>query len=181
MTASWLKTKSIATCVISVLLTTPAVAEVIDSGAGGFTIQFSRTIDAPVEQVYRAVTDSVSAWWIDAHTWHGSGAAMQLDAKAGGCFCEIIGQQQTMHMQVARIVPNSLVRMLGGLGPLQGEGLHGVLDWRMQAATETTTEFTLFYRVGGYSPNDLSQWAEPVDAVMQQQITAMQNYVEALN
>ncbi|GAB3292667.1 SRPBCC domain-containing protein [Pseudidiomarina andamanensis] len=155
-----------------------AVADVMDSSKEGFTIEFKQTINASVVDVYSGLTDNVGQWWLDDHTWFGNGQSMQLDARAGGCFCEIFGDSQAQHLQVAMIIPNKLVRLLGGLGPLQGEGVSGVMEWRLNNLEETSTELTVFYRVGGYTPNDLSQWAPAVENVLQQQMTAMKTFVE---
>jgi hypothetical protein len=155
-----------------------AVAEVVDSSKEGFTIEFKQTINASVVDVYSGLTEHVGQWWLDDHTWFGNGQNMQLDARAGGCFCEVFGDSQTQHLQVAMIIPNKLVRLLGGLGPLQGEGVSGVMEWRLNNLAATSTELTVFYRVGGYTPNDLSQWAPAVENVLQQQMTAMKTFVE---
>ncbi|RZQ56806.1 polyketide cyclase/dehydrase [Pseudidiomarina tainanensis] len=155
-----------------------AVAEVVDSSKQGFTIEFKQAINASVVDVYSGLTENVGEWWLDDHTWFGNGQNMQLDARAGGCFCEIFGDSQAQHLQVAMIIPNQLVRLLGGLGPLQGEGVSGVMEWRLNNLAETSTELTVFYRVGGYTPNDLSQWAPAVESVLQQQMAAMKTFVE---
>ena len=61
------------------------------------------------------------------HTWWGRASRLSIDARAGGCFCEIAGKRQAQHMQVVFADPGKLLRMSGGLGPLQGMGLSGVL------------------------------------------------------
>jgi uncharacterized protein YndB with AHSA1/START domain len=153
-------------------------AEVVDSSTQGFTIEFKQVINASPADVYGGLTDNVGQWWLDDHTWFGNGKSMQLDARAGGCFCEIFGSSQTQHLQVAMVIPNQFVRLLGGLGPLQGEGVSGVMEWRVNKLEEASTELTVFYRVGGYTPNDLSQWAPAVESVLQQQMAAMKTFVE---
>jgi len=150
----------------------------VDSSKEGFTIEFKQTINASVVDVYSGLTEHVGQWWLDDHTWFGNGQNMRLDARAGGCFCELFGDSQTQHLQVAMIIPNKFLRLLVGLGPLQGEGVSGVMEWRLNNLEETSTELTVFYRVGGYTPNDLSQWAPAVENVLQQQMTAMKTFVE---
>ncbi|OZB05172.1 MAG: hypothetical protein B7X54_06160 [Idiomarina sp. 34-48-12] len=76
------------------------------------------------------------------------------------------------------VIPNKFVRLLGGLGPLQGEGVTGVMEWRLDNIDDMSTELTVFYRVGGYTPNDLSQWAPAVENVLQQQMSAMKVFIE---
>ena len=169
-----------ASLMVSGFFSPVTIAEVQDSTADGFTIGFTKTIAADTEQVYRALTTELPAWWIDAHTWYGSGENMHFDTHVGGCLCEKSTDRQTMHMQIAKLEPSTHVRLLGGLGPLQGEGVTGVMDWRL-AVNETEPEkttLTVMYRVGGYTPSDLSQWANAVDGVLQQQMSAMQTYAE---
>src|SRR3546814_11608851 len=67
-------------------------------------------------------------------------------------------------MVVVFAEPGKLLRLAGGLGPLQGMGLHGVMEWRL-APIEGGTRVTLFYRAGGYTPADLSKFAPVVDRV----------------
>ncbi|RUO61202.1 hypothetical protein [Pseudidiomarina marina] len=153
-------------------------AEVIDSSAQGFTLEFKQTVNASITDVYNGLTDDIGQWWLDDHTWFGEGKNMNLDAVAGGCFCEIFGDSQVQHMQVAMVTPNQFIRLLGGLGPLQGEGVTGVMEWRLTQIDDASTELTVFYRVGGYTPNDLSQWAPAVENVLQQQMSAMKTFVE---
>lgn len=153
---------------------------VVDAEADGFSIRFERSVNASAEHVYQALTDDIGQWWLAAHTWYGKSANMSLSATAGGCFCEIAADgRETEHLRVIKVEPNRLIRFSGGLGPLQGEGLSGVMDWQLEAVSNTTSMLTLSYRVGGYSPNDLSQWATPVANVLQQQMDAMKTFVEA--
>jgi hypothetical protein len=65
---------------------------------------------------------------------NGRAATVTVDARAGGCFCEIARDRLAQHMQVVFAEPERMLRMIGGLGPLQGMGLSGVLEWRITAA-----------------------------------------------
>jgi hypothetical protein len=56
------------------------------------------------------------------------------------------------------------MRMTGGLGPLQGMGLDGALEWRF-VEEKGGTRITLWYRAGGYTPDDMSTFAPVVDKV----------------
>ncbi|WP_169929825.1 SRPBCC family protein [Pseudidiomarina aestuarii] len=165
---------------VSANTTAAEASPVLDAAPNGFSIQFEQTIQATPKQVYQALTQDIGQWWLAAHTWYGSSANMTLAAKAGGCFCEIAAEgRETEHMRVVKVEPNQLIRLSGGLGPLQGEGLSGVMDWQIQSTSEDLVTLRVSYRVGGYSPNDLSAWAAPVATVLQQQMRAMQTFVEA--
>jgi hypothetical protein len=66
--------------------------------------------------------------------------------------------------------PGKLLRLTGGLGPLQGMGLTGVLEFRLVPTDAGGTTITMFYRAGGYTPDDLSKLAPVVDRVQALQI-----------
>jgi len=142
----------------------PAAAEVKDATPGGFTVE--NTVHVPVDPAtaWRALVDDVDAWWPADHTWWGAGGVLTIDPHAGGCFCERRGDEEAQHLQVVFVEAPKLLRMTGGLGPLQGMGLHGVLEFRLAAADGGTT-ITMFYRAGGYTPDDLTQLAPVVDQV----------------
>ena len=44
------------------------------------------------------------------------------------------GARSAEHMRIGFVDPGVQLRMLGGLGPLQGMGLHGALDWMFPVA-----------------------------------------------
>ena len=78
------------------------------------------------------------------------------------------------HVRVISPFFNSLLS--GALGPMQGMGLTGILEWRLQAA-DGGTRITLWYRAGGYSPDDLRQLAPVVDRVQGLQLGGLANYL----
>lgn len=144
-------------------------AAVVDATPGGFTVENSRVVPVDAAQAYRALVDQVDAWWPKDHSWWGKHAKFSIDARAGGCFCEIGAERQARHMEVVFVDPPNLLRMTGGLGPLQGMGLGGVLEFRF-APAEGGTQITMWYRAGGYAPEDLSTLAPVVDRVQALQL-----------
>ncbi|MBW8808609.1 MAG: hypothetical protein JF591_07185, partial [Lysobacter sp.] len=96
-----------------------------------------------------------------------------------GCFCEIGrgGKQQALHMTVAFVDPGKTLRLLGGLGPLQGMGLSGAMEFRLAPAAQGGTRITLFYRAGGYSPDDLSKFVPVIDKVQGLQLAGLADYL----
>jgi hypothetical protein len=67
--------------------------------------------------------------------------------------------------------------MTGGLGPLQGMGLHGALEFRLSPTESGGTTVTMFYRAGGYTPDDLSAFAPVVDQVQALQLGGLATYL----
>ena len=112
----------------------------------------------------------IDRWWPKDHSWWGAESKLSIDARAGGCFCEIAGARQAQHMTVAFVDPGRTLRMIGGLGPLQGMGLGGALEFRLAPADGGGTRITLWYRAGGYSPDDVGKLAPVVDKVQAQQL-----------
>jgi len=159
-------------------LSPAALAEVKDSSASGFTLENSQVVAVDADTAWKGLVDDVGKWWPADHTWWGDASKLSIRARAGGCFCEINGKRQARHMQVVWVDPGKTLRMTGGLGPLQGLGLDGALEFRFAAEGEGT-RITMWYRVGGYSPDDLSAFAPVVDRVMAQQLAGLADHLRA--
>ncbi len=160
----------------ALVVAVPAQAEVKDSSASGFSIENSVLVATPRDRVWQAMTGQIDRWWPKGHSWWGPASTLGIDARAGGCFCEIAGARQAQHLQVSFVDPGTTLRMLGGLGPLQGMGLHGVAEWTLRAEGEGT-RITWTYRVGGYTPQDLSTFAPVVDRVQAQQLDGLLRFL----
>ena len=79
-------------------------------------------------------------------------------------------------MTVTFVDPGRLMRMTGGLGPLQGMGMDGALEWRF-VAENGGTRITLWYRAGGYTPDDLASFVPVVDKVQALQLGGLAEYL----
>lgn len=154
-----------------------AAAEVKDAAPGGFTVENVEVVPTDIATSWKALVDDVGKWWPADHTWWGDASKLSISPRAGGCFCEIDGPRQAQHMSVAFVDPPNTLRLLGGLGPLQGMGLHGVLEFRLTPADGGGTRIVLFFRAGGYTPDDMSQFAPVVDRVQAQQLGGLANFL----
>ena len=154
----------------------PAQAEVLDRSTRGFTLSNVVEVPVPPAEAWQGLVNDVGRWWPSDHTWFGDAAALSIDARAGGCFCERSGDKEAAHMQVVYVEPGKLLRMLGALGPLQGMGLNGALDWKFEAI-EGGTRITMWNRVGGYTPDDLGAFADVVDRVQAQQLGGLAHHL----
>lgn len=148
----------------------PAAAEVKDAAPGGFTVENVAIVPVGADAAWQGLVDDVGRWWPADHTWWGDATKLSIEPRAGGCFCERAGAQQAWHMTVTFVDPGRTLRMTGGLGPLQGMGLHGALEFRLEPAGAGSTKITLWYRAGGYTPDDLSKFAPVVDRVQATQL-----------
>lgn len=160
----------LATLVLACLLPLQALAAVKESSAAGFTLENSQDVPSGVDDTWDALVDDVDQWWPADHTWWGDASKLSIKARAGGCFCERDGARQAQHMTVVFVDPGKTLRLVGGLGPLQGMGLDGALEFRLAANERGGTRITMWYRAGGYTPDDLSKFAPVVDRVMAAQL-----------
>ena len=165
------------TSVALAVLAGPTQAEVKDASASGFTIENYADVPVDAATAWQALVGGVDSWWPKDHTWWGRASTLSIDARAGGCFCEKAANQQAQHMQVVFVDPHKLLRMSGGLGPMQGMGLSGVLEWRL-TAINGGTHLVLWYRAGGYTPDDLSKFAAVVDKVQALQLGGLVNKLQ---
>lgn len=154
-----------------------ALAAVKDATAGGFTVENTEVVPVDADTAWNALVQDVDRWWPKDHSWWGQASKLSIDPRAGGCFCEIAGARQAQHMTVTFVDPGKTLRMIGGLGPLQGMGLSGALEFRLAPADGGGTRVTLFYRAGGYSPDDIGKFAPVVDKVQAQQLGGLAAYL----
>lgn len=154
----------------------PAHAEVKDQAPNGFTLENSQWVPVDPGTAWKAFVHDVGQWWPADHSWWGDASKLSISEKAGGCFCEIDGARQAWHMTVTFVDPGKLMRMTGGLGPLQGMGLSGALEWRF-VEENGGTRITLWYRAGGYTPDDLSKFVPVIDKVQGLQLGGLADYL----
>jgi uncharacterized protein YndB with AHSA1/START domain len=161
------------------LASLPLHAEVKDATPAGFTLENAISVPVDAATAWKALVEDVDRWWPTDHTWWGAESQLSIEPRAGGCFCERNGEQQALHMLVTFVDPGRLLRMTGGLGPLQGMGLHGALEFRFKAAEGGGTTITMFYRAGGYTPDDLSKFVPVVDKVQALQLGGLGDYLRS--
>jgi uncharacterized protein YndB with AHSA1/START domain len=154
-----------------------ADAEVKDATASGFTVENSEVVPVDADVAWKALVHDIDRWWPKDHSWWGTESRLSIDARPGGCFCEIAGTRMARHMAVVFVDPGKTLRMTGGLGPLQGMGVDGVLEFRLAPADDGGTRITMFYRAGGYTPDDLSEFAPVVDKVQAQQLNGLAEFL----
>lgn len=160
-------------------LAAPAAAEVTETSADHFVTNDSATVKADTRATWLALT-APGGWWDDAHTWSGKASNMTLVPQGGGCFCERIPETDTatqvglagsvQHMAVVMANPMKVLRMRGGLGPLQSEPVDGVLTITMQAAKGGGTKIVWEYVVAGHMRFPIATISKAVDVVMSQQL-----------
>ena len=81
-------------------------------------------------------------------------------------------------MTVVFADPGRLLRLDGGLGPLQSMAVSGVLTFELKPG-EKGTDVEVTYVVGGYSRGGFKDIASGVDAVLAAQIARYQRYANS--
>ena len=158
------------------LLSSLAGAEVVESTPNGFMLKGVYTLATSSEKAYDALLQ-IGRWWDPAHTYSQDAVNLSIDPRPGGCFCEKLPQGGVQHMTVALLMPGKLLRLTGGLGPLQELGVAGSLTFAL-ARREGATDLTVTYVVGGYRQGGFQALAPPVDAVLGPQLVRFKSFVE---
>ena len=154
-----------------------AAAEVVDITPAGFLIKHEVAVNAAPDAAWKALVD-VASWWNGAHSYSGDAANMSIDARPGGCFCERLANGGGVaHMTVVFASPSTVLRMTGGLGPLQGSGLAGSMTWRIIPAPPAA-KIEVSYSVGGYMQGGFDKMAPAVNGVLGEQLNRLKSLID---
>lgn len=152
----------------------PVTGEVLESRDNGFYLEVTKEVPVGPQQAYGQFI-RVDEWWNADHTWFGRAENLSIEPVAGGCFCERSGDRSALHMTVSYVEPGVQISMLGGLGPLQGMGLHGAMAWKFVALPSGKTRIVHTYRVTGQAPGGTEKLARIVDRVQTGQVERLQS------
>ena len=156
----------------------PAHAAVVDAAAGGFTVRHTIEVRGQAMPAYKTVVERVREWWQSDHTFSGNASNLSIDARPGGCFCEFLpGGGGVRHLTVVYADAGKLLRLSGGLGPLQELAVEGAMTWKFTQSTSTTT-IEMTYAVGGYAPGGLAALAPIVDMVLGTQVARLKRLID---
>ena len=170
-------TRNISLASLLCLASISSYAEVLLITETGFITENKIQVTADRETTWKAFVQ-VGQWWPADHTWWGDAKGLTIDSFAGGCFCEKNGDKSAEHMRVTLVDTNTLMRMTGGLGPLQGMGMYGALDWAFET-NDQGTQVTMTYKVNGISPEGFAELAPIVDQVQAIQLGGLGTLLQA--
>lgn len=163
---------------IALAAATPATAGVTSATPTSFVIETSVTIDAPPAKVWDTLRNP-PAWWNPEHTYSGKSANLYLDAQATGCFCERLDDKGSIeHAHIVYVQPRRMIRMIGGLGPLQAEAVTGTLTFKLDAEGAGATKLSMIYVVGGFVRQGGEALAPVVDRVLGDQLARLKAAAE---
>lgn len=161
------------------LLFIHAEATVTDSSYYGFTVRQDAIIQAFPDSIYKYFVLDIGKWWDSEHTWSGHAENLIIQPKANGCFCEKLDRGGSVkHMTVVFVEPGKVLRMEGGLGPLQLLAVQGTFTFEI-IPTLPTSRVVIIYTVGGYSPTGLGHLAPLVDRMLGDQLRRFKEYADA--
>ena len=166
---------------LALSITTSASAKVMQVSDQGFLIVVSALVPANADDSWKALT-APSGWWSKDHTFSGDPANLYIDSQATGCFCELLplpknaaeGQRRgsVQHMRILYSSPGKVLRLSGGLGPLQSEAVNGTWTILMKPEKDGT-RILWEYVVGGYMRYKADQIAPVIDAVLSEQLASL--------
>lgn len=183
-----LKAASAALLAAGLAFCAPASAEVTRATDTSFVSRHEVIVKASPKDVWLALI-SPADWWTSEHTWSGDAKNLSLMPKAGGCFCETIPEVDepgrftlegsVEHMRVVQAYPETALRMVGALGPLQSEPVSGVLTIAI-SKTPKGTRIVWEYNVGGSMRYEVPVISKAVDGVMGAQLMALAKPLEVV-
>ena len=154
----------------------PARAAVTEADAGHLVLNYSLPVKAAPDKAYAAAVD-IAHWWSSDHTYSGDAKNLHRDAKAGGCWCEMLKDGGVEHMRVVLAMPGKLLRLSGGLGPLQSGALNGTLTFQFKASDEGSS-IAVSYLISGYFKDGLDKVGSGVDQVLGAQLQRLQQLID---
>jgi hypothetical protein len=154
-----------------------ALSETSAVSPTGFLVTHRHEVHASPQQIFEAI-GRIGEWWNDIHTYSGHATNLSLDLVGGGCFCEKWDGNSVQHAQVIQVRRGALVRMQGGLGPLQPLPINAILTFAM-ATVSDKTQLTVTYAVAGNADAALDKLAGPVDSVIGEATDRLVAYVES--
>ena len=155
----------------------PATGKVVSAVPHGFEVAETVNVAATPAQAYAALAQ-VGRWWNGEHTYSGDAANLRLEPRPGGCLCELMKEDGAIeHMRVVYAQPYQTLRLQGGLGPLQEEGVVGSLTWSIKPVSGGA-ELTQRYVVGGYVRSGAEKLAPLVDRVLAEQLTRLKRFLD---
>ncbi|HEU0208976.1 MAG TPA: SRPBCC domain-containing protein [Candidatus Udaeobacter sp.] len=144
----------------------------------GFLVKLEASVNAPKARVYDALIEQIGSWWNPEHTYSHDAKNLTIDPRPGGCFCEKLPNGGGVeHLRVIYVAPREVLRLSGGLGPLQGSGIAGSMTWKLTGDGDHT-RVLLSYSVGGYIDGGFDTIAPAVESVLNDQLNRLKLFTE---
>ena len=164
--------KAIASFVFAITLTgIPAHADVKAFAPDGLIIHINTEVALDRDDAWARLLH-IGSWWNGSHTYSGNAESMNIDAVAGGCWCELWSGGEVEHGRVMFVMPKEAIRFSTALGPLQEMGVSGALTFTLaDGSSPSKTAVTVDFKVSGSSLSSLDKLAPVIDGVITEQVT----------
>ena len=150
-------------------------AEVKTTADDGIAIEHVLLTRATPGRAYQHLIEDLAEWWDPNHSYSGKSENLSMDLDRA-CFLEKLEEGGFVrHMEIVYHQPGKLLRLTGGLGPLQRLGVSGTLDFKFEELNGQT-RITLSYVVAGSSLSGLQPIAPAIDGVLGNQLQRLVDY-----
>ena len=161
----------------TLLIAANARAAVVESDDHGFAIEEKTHIATTAANVYAALIHP-EKWWNPEHTFSHDAGNLSLDARAGGCLCEVLpGGGSVQHLTVSFALPDKSLRLRGPMGPFQGQGVDGALTFTLEGK-DGGTDLVLDNNVGGFVKGGMGKWPQAADGMLTDLVAHLKYFAE---
>jgi hypothetical protein len=162
----------------ALLLAQSVSAEVLSVGPNGFEVRETVHVAAASDKAYAALVQP-ARWWSSDHTFSGNAANLELEARAGGCWCENLPDGGSVeHLRVVYAAPGKTLRLRGALGPFQGLAVDGAMTWVLKSGANGT-DISVSYTLGGYAKDGFDALSKAADRVLGEQLEHLRKLIDA--
>ncbi len=152
-------------------ITPGAQSEVRSATATDFAIHHEAVVKVDPATAYKLATQP-ARWWSGAHSWSGNAHNFRLEARAGGCWCEVWKGGSVAHGRVLMARPGQMLRVDAPFGPLMQMPVQAVFTLSFKPEG-TGTRMSADYIAAGPASLSLDKLAIPVDQVIGEQFTRL--------
>lgn len=163
---------------VACLLAGRSFADVTQSYEDGFVITIVRTTTLSPDKAYSRFVDDFASWYDASHSYTEDAKNLSLDLEKQCMLEKLPDGGFVRHMEIAIHQPGVMLRLTGGLGPLQRRGVSGALTVNFRKVDEKT-EVAMSYYVCGAKFLQLPMIAEPVDQVLTGQMDRFKTFCES--
>ncbi len=152
---------------------TAVLAEVKSKAPDGFQIRIDRKSAESPQETMKVLVHRFNEWWDASHSYSGDPKNLSMDLQQRCMLEQLPDGGFVRHMEIVFYQPGKLLRLSGGLGPLQGMGVQGALTFSLESNGQGT-QIRLTYNVAGAELMQLDQVAAAVDQVLTEQMDRLQ-------
>ncbi|MEM6468774.1 MAG: ATPase, partial [Planctomycetota bacterium] len=140
-------------------------------------LTIERDLSLTPGKAYDKFVTEFSSWYDARHSYSMKAENLTLDLEKHCMLEKLPDGGFVRHMEIVFHQPGKLIRLTGGLGPLQGMGVQGAMTVSF-LPSPSGSKVTLGYVVTGASFSNLDKIAEPVHQVLSGQMDRFASHCE---